>query len=377
LDDMPSAVAPAGTPALTDYTPVAMTKAGMDAPVVPEKVSVTAVISPETVVASSEDISESASPIAPPPESLVVEKKSGKKTAVLIGGGIVAGIFICICLLLALRAMNDASETDTVGDEIGDAIETAVVATVVSELPPVLQTPASAELDMPTEPPPPEGDPNTLFAPIHTDRLRPLDELMAMAKEDPTDRVLMTELALAHLEAGDWDSAVTLVERRFDDVRTTAPFVRTAEVLLENGRVDLAYIVLEEAMYKFSDTPRLLANGNVQRMLLMIYIWYEDLDSVQTLYEQLESTPSSANDALAPLAEAYLMATVHGDTETAEEILWFATEEDQPYIADAYLLLGMLYDGMKLYDDADLAWQQALEADPPGWMRMVIELSTE
>ena len=378
LDDMPSSVTPAGKPALTDYTPVAMTKIEMDAPVVPEKVPVTAVIPPETVIAPADETPEPPTPIAPPPESDGGKKRGGKKTAVLIGGGIVAGIAICICLLLALAAMSDDG-TETIEDEIGTALETAVVATIVSELPPVLQTPASAELDMPTEPPPPEqgGDADTLFAAVGDNQLRPLEELIAMADERPDDRVLMTELALSHLEAGDWDSAVALVEQRFADVRTPAPFVRTAEVLLENGRVDLAYIVLEEAMYKFADTPRLLSGGGVQRMLLMLNIWYADPDGVRTLYEQLENNSSKANDALASLADAYLLAVVYGDVESAEEILLLATEDGQPYRADAYFLLGMLYDETELYDEAYSSWEQALEANPPGWMRILLEYILE
>ena len=368
LDDMPSSVAPAGTPALADYTPVAMTQAELDAPVAPETPTETAVIPPETIVAPDEEIPE-----PPTPESVVVEKKSGKKTAVLIGGGIIGGIVLCICLLLALGALSDEGQS-----EIGDALETAVVATVISELPPVLQTPASAEIDIPTEPPPEQGgDPNTLFVPVNTDRLRPLEELIMLAEENPNDRVLMTELAIAYLEAGDWDSAVTLVERRFADVRTALPFIRTAEVLLENGRSDLAYIVLEEAMYKFNDTPRLLASGQVQRMLLLINIWYEDPDGVQWVLEQIINEPSPATNTLIPLGEAYLLASVEGDLQAAEELLLHVTEEDHPYKADAYLLLGVLHNELKAYDDAEFALRQALESNPPDWMRTVIEITLE
>jgi len=187
----------------------------------------------------------------------------------------------------------------------------------------------------------------------------------------------MTELATAYLDAGDWDSADELVDRGFADVRTAVPFVRTAEVLLENGRVDLAYIVLEEAMYKFEDSPRQLANGQVQRILLLINIWYENPDGVEMVLEQITNNPSPASSPLIPLGEAFLLAFRHDDIEAAEETLLRVTEEDHPYTADAYFLLGVLYDRTAAYDDADLAWQRALESNPPNWMRTIIELSLE
>jgi len=375
LDDMSSSVAPAGTPALADYTPVAMTQVEMNAPIASETSPETAVISPKTAVVPPSTPITSDEEISAPPtsESVVVEKKGSKKTAVLIGGGVIGGIVLCICLLLAIGAMSDEGQ-----DEIGTALETAVIGTIISELPPELQTPASAELDMPTEPPPPEADPNMIFVPINPGRLRPLEELIALAEEEPDDHVLMTELAIAYLDAGDWDNAVTLVEHRFEDVRTAAPFIRTAEVLLENGRSELAYIVLEEAMYnKFSDNPRLLASGEVQRMLLLINIWYEDPDGVEAILEQITNDPSPASSPLLSLGEASLLAFRDDDIEAAEQALLNITAEEHPYIADAYFLLGVVYDRTAAYDDADLAWQHALESNPPDWMRAVIELSNE
>ncbi len=364
LDDTPSNISPAGIPALTDFTPVAMTQVDAAASIPPPPPS------------KPEITAEEAEPIAPPPEPVVVEKKKGKKTAVLIGGGIIAGIALCACLLLALGAMNDAAEFGDEDVDIGSVVETAVVSTIVSELPPTLQTPAIAELEPPTEPPP-NADPNMIFAPVNTDRHRPLAELILLAEKKPNDRVLMTELATAYLDAGDWDSADELVDRGFADVRTAVPFVRTAEGLLENGRVDLAYIVLEEAMYKFEDSPRQLANGQVQRILLLINIWYENPDGVEMVLEQITNNPSPASSPLIPLGEAFLLAFRHDDIEAAEETLLRVTEEDHPYTADAYFLLGVLYDRTAAYDDADLAWQRALESNPPNWMRTIIELSLE
>ncbi len=364
LDDTPSNISPAGIPALTDFTPVAMTQVDAAASIPPPPPS------------KPEITAEEAEPIAPPPEPVVVEKKKGKKTAVLIGGGIIAGIALCACLLLAVGAMNDAAEFGDEDVDIGSVVETAVVSTIVSELPPALQTPAIAELEPATEPPP-NADPNMIFAPVNTDRHRPLAELILLAEKKPNDRVLMTELATAYLDAGDWDSADELVDRGFADVRTAVPFVRTAEGLLENGRVDLAYIVLEEAMYKFEDSPRQLANGQVQRMLLLINIWYENPDGVEMVLEQITNNPSPASSPLIPLGEAFLLAFRHDDIEAAEETLLRVTEEDHPYTADAYFLLGVLYDRTAAYDDADLAWQRALESNPPNWMRTIIELSLE
>ena len=364
LDDTPSNISPAGIPALTDFTPVAMTQVDAAASIPPPPPS------------KPEITAEEAEPIAPPPEPVVVEKKKGKKTAVLIGGGIIAGIALCACLLLAVGAMDDAAEFGDEDVDIGSVVETAVVSTIVSELPPTLQTPAIAELEPPTEPPP-NADPNMIFAPVNTDRHRPLAELILLAEKKPNDRVLMTELAIAYLDAGDWDSADELVDRGFADVRTAVPFVRTAEGLLENGRVDLAYIVLEEAMYKFEDSPRQLANGQVQRILLLINIWYENPDGVEMVLEQITNNPSPASSPLIPLGEAFLLAFRHDDIEAAEETLLRVTEEDHPYTADAYFLLGVLYDRTAAYDDADLAWQRALESNPPNWMRTIIELSLE
>jgi serine/threonine-protein kinase len=357
LGDMPSNIAPAGKTALPDYTPMAMTQPEAGNPIKAtnpiKEPSVTDVLAGLKEKEKEAPVMPDPTATPTPPISVVVEKKGGKKrTAVLIGGGIIGGIALCICLLLAIGALTEKYGGDTVS----------------------VATPERLPME---RQPDPNGDPDALFVPVNTDRIRPLQELIALAEEDPDDRVLITELAIAHLEAGDWDSAVALVERRFADVRTPLPFVRTAEVLLENGRVDLAYITLEQAMDKFSDNPRLLANGEVQRMLMIINIWYEDQYGLGYLLEQITNTPSPATSPLVPLLEASLLVFRDDEIEAAEQALLRTIEEDTPYPADAYFLLGAVYDRTAAYDDGYSARQNALALNPPNWMRTIIELSNE
>ncbi len=344
LDDMPSDISPIGAAALPDYTPVAMTQVKTDAP--PSSPSLPETLSPE------EDSSETSAP----------KTRAGKQTAVWIIGGIIGGIILCISLLLAIGAMNENSNN---GD---DGEDTAVnTSPAIADVPP-------ATADMPQEDAPPHNS-NMIFVPIGTERLRPLDKLLKLAENNPQDPVLMTELALAHLKNDDWDSAAELVEVRFARAKTTAVFVQTAEVLLENGRIDLAQLVLEEAMYKFNEIPHNLANGEVQRPLLMIYIWYEDTDNVEDLHKEIRSisTPTPELEALVPLSKAYLMAA-NNNTADAEALLWDSiNNDDYLYPADGYVLLSMLYNRMKSYDNETLMLQFASESEPPGWLEMVIE----
>ncbi|MCP5099068.1 MAG: protein kinase [Chloroflexi bacterium] len=379
--EMPTDMAPIGVNVLPDYTPPGMTR--MSAPDVP----------PAEATPSLPDLSEAPSSeitaVSPPP-------KKERNTAVLIGLGILAGMFICGGLFFVINRIQknrqlDSSPiavqpTDTVPtlEAVNDQPETNTAQTdtanqSASTNEPPSPTPESQEDDNspPTQdnnpPTPPDQPPGPgeggIFPEFDIElpeRVRPTDELEQLLEENASSQLLQLELAAAYVRDGRPDDARAILSELFPHVRMPGGFVMLSEQLLEREQYEMAELVLEEGWSRFQN------DHITQQMLLMTYILNgKSGSSIQQYMGALK--PYRPNPTTNNISEAYLEFE-RGNQQHALEIIDRTFNDGNiEFAADFLFIKGQLLKAMNQPSEALPVFRQALDFMPPQWLATLIE----
>ncbi|MFQ5421898.1 MAG: protein kinase, partial [Anaerolineae bacterium] len=265
VNQMPTDMAPTGATVLPDYTPAGMTRA----------------ISPDIVPTELEtpdlpDLSE-----APGSEGTAVSPPTTKtrRPIIMIGLGILLGMFICGGLIFSIifiarrnaenpppiaaaaspaADVEDVLDKDTAGSTT--SAEDQQSDSPAAENPP--PTPADAEPpptpnDAPPTAPPPTGNSPERpgagdggipdISELLSRRVRPLDELEKMHKDNPDNQAVTLELGAAYMRDGQPEKAREMVSLAFERARIPVGFVMVSEQLLQQQQYEMAEIILEEA----------------------------------------------------------------------------------------------------------------------------------
>lgn len=369
----------AGAAILPDYTPLAKTKLAGEQPQTQIK---TAVPLPEP---------------PPSPAPLPTTKPlSQRRPMVLIGGGIAAGMVVCICLVLVASFFQDRrNPPPTLPPLVNTPEANGLGGTAIAGLPAEAAEPAAEEeatlpalpaatgaiptlppappADTGANPPPPPGDaeeaPPIPFLPTPGEP-RSIEALQALLDANPTDLPLQAELALAFLREGKIEEARGLVQAVFSSVRLPLTYVAIGERLMENGRFELAALVLQDGYSKFNN------NNRLQHLLMMSLVLSQpsNPEAVEIYLELLGEQPENPEtEVVIQIGEAFL-AYANEDVPEALEILNQALQvENSPYRAELLFLQGLGYKQLEEDDEALVAFQDALQASLPLWLQKAVE----
>lgn len=371
-----------GAAILPDYTPLAKTKLAEEQ----QKTQIKTAESQTAVPPLPSPISE------PPPPPPATKPLAQRRPLLLIGGGIAVGMVLCGFLVFvigffqnrrnqppALPPLVNTPEANELG---GTAIAglPAAAATEEAATLPALPSATGAIPTMPLAPPadtganpPPPGDaeeaPPVPFLPTPGEP-RSIEELQGLLDANPTDLPLQAELALAFLREGRVEEARGLVQAAFSSVRLPLTYVAIGERLMENGRFELAALVLQDGYSKFNN------NNRLQHLLMMSLVLSQpsNPEAVEIYLELLDEQPETPEtEVVIQIGEAFLAYT-NEDVPEALEILNQALQvENNPYQAELLFLQGLGYKQLEEDDEALAAFQDALQAPLPLWLQEAIE----
>jgi len=366
FEAMPEDFAPGESATLPDYTPVGVTRVQPDAKEAPD---------PEPVTLDATPVEAA---IPPLPELVIEETTSDsvvtaenvEKTAVvpppskkpIPTWAIIAGTTVVVLLIAAL-----AFGMFELGEQRGE-----------DELagPPNQQT--NPGPDQPIDNPPladqepnsPQnaGQPGRLVIVPPPRNLRPIEDLENALAEDPEDQQLKAELALAYMQNSNPEDAEALVSEIFSKIRQPHQFILTIDQLLETENYALASLVAQEGLTRAQENPELQ-----HRLLMALILSNTPPEIIEEFADSFSDYPSPPSEINLDIAEAYLSFS-YGDIDEALDILEDLTQEDEnPFLASTYFLLGRLHMETGNPEAAREALDQAIAYEPFPWLMLQIE----
>ncbi|KAA3664825.1 MAG: hypothetical protein DWQ04_03725 [Chloroflexi bacterium] len=364
LNRMPSDMAPRGAAVLPDYTP-----AGLTRPIAPED-------APALTDLSDAPSSEETA-VSPPPTQ--------RRPAILIGAGILLGMFICFGLgFLLLNARNNnaqdtpLTDTTTQIDAVADTSDNEP-----DDLPPTVEDPPPQPVDDnspptkegPTPEQPPEGAPERPIldnvnipdiGSLLTKQIRPVDELEKMHEEHPENESITLELAAAYMKEGQPDKARDIVHDTFDRVRKPVGFSVVGEQLLEQQQYEMAELILEEGLMRFQ------TDTSLKQLLMMAYLFNgKSGTEIENYLESLKNKPH--NPTTVHIGNAYIAFT-KDDPALALSIGEEALEKPNvQFAADMLYVMGRFNVELDQPDAALELFSTALEYEVAPWLATHIE----
>ncbi|MFQ5400295.1 MAG: protein kinase [Anaerolineae bacterium] len=370
VTEMPTDMAPAGAAVLPDYTPVAVTQVMVEEGTSLEAASgaVTTPQAPPPLPDLDEAPSSTVTevPAAPPAQ--------GKRSILLIGLGILIGIALVAAVAFAvIRSRQEEREHNA--EEAATATAVAA-ATLDAEQPLPTSTsipPTFTPAPQPSDTPQPKSTldtalPRDVFFPLPLGEARPVSELLPLFQANPRDGKIRTELALAYLNEGETEEARRLVHDTFSRARLPTAYLLAAEQLLASEQMELAILVLEDGLARFNTETKM------QQWLMMAYILTEKPEErVQKFIDGLEPMSDGPTNITIRFGEAYIQYA----QDNVDQALAISDEliaiSGNPYLADAYYLLGLLQISLGQNVDALRALESALESHPDRWLLLRIE----
>ena len=329
--ELPTDIAPAGAPVLPDYTPLGVTQ-----------------VKEETPPPLPDLSAAPASQVTAVPDA----KPAKKRRRLLIGGGILVGI--CLCLFV-LATINDARQQreNVPGTPIADVAPTAEQDTGGTAVP--ATEPAAR----------PTPTLSTDF-PLASTVVRPVDELEKLHEQTPDNAAITAELAVAYLRSDRRDEATALIQESLSNTRLPARYILAAERLLEINEPNMAFSVAQEGLSKFSSDHRL------QHLAVMSNILREaPAEAMQMLLDNMQAQPTY-DTVSAQIGEGYL-AYLNGSNEEAMRRLSDALQSDnREHRAELLFVKGLLHLNLGEDTQALRSFAEAQNNDPPLWLAVRI-----
>ncbi|MCA9928913.1 MAG: hypothetical protein KC419_10565, partial [Anaerolineales bacterium] len=347
LAQMPTEFAPSGVPVLPDYTPPGMTR---------QITKHNAVTQTETPALPNLENAPSSEITAVPPQT------SKRRPAVLIGLGILLGMFLCagLIFLILVRRQNNIAAT------ANDTPQPALIEE--GNAPPPQNTPPAPppEADGPERPLLDDRNMPDIDQLIELQRIRPLDELQKLHEENPDNKTVTMELAAAYMRDGQVEEAREMVRQSFGQVRTPLGFTVIGERLLENRQYEMAELILEESVVRFQEDKYL------QQMLMMTYIFNGKSDAEINKY--IERLGKTAHEPMTiHIGKAY-NAFINDDHRLAFDIGAEALiNPDVLFAPDMHFMLGKFHLALGEKDAAQDSFFTALSYELPPWLATHIE----
>ncbi len=321
VSDLPTDLSPRGITPLPDYTPAGITRVQEEVPALHDL---------------SDSPSSEITAVLPTQKRERGERGNGRLVVI----GIFLGMILCAAaFFIIIRIQNQR----------GTTVE-AVEATTESGEPDQQQTANTNDLPQFELP----------------ERIRTIEELEKLHEQMPENSIITLELAAAFARDDNPEAAQELVRATFEDSRRPVGIITLAENLLEREQFEMAEIILEEGINKFSDQQI------IQQMLMMTYIF--NGKSANTIEEYIEHLSSNnPSPSTTQIGTAYI-AVQRDDPDTALQTAEDAFDDGEAdFGADILFLIGRL---LLTFDDpvsADEAFHAALEYAPPDWLAVQIE----
>lgn len=260
-----------------------------------------------------------------------------RRPLVLVGIGVILGMFILAALIFMALRRRDLPQTATTPET------TAVVAEP-------LQAPSGDDLA-------------NIELPVV---VRPVAELEPLYAENPENNMVAAELAAAYLRDGREADARAVMHDMVQRLRVPLALNVLANRLLEQQQYDLAVVVLEEGLNRFRQ------DLDIQQNLMMAYLFSQT--SGRRMEEYLDMLRQDAHHPTTlAIGEAYLLYD-NGRTRLALPLLEAPVAmDDGRFAAHLLYVKGLLLRDLDRADEALATFEEAFQHEPPAWLATRIE----
>lgn len=318
LQDAPSKIGPADAAVLPDST-AKQTQA-----------AATAVLT-QTAPPPPADNTPSTVTLQPTP---VIKQR---RPLVLVGIGVILGMFILAALIFMALRRRDLPQTATTPET------TAVVA-----------EPLQA---------PPSDDLANIELPVV---VRPVAELEPLYAENPENNMVAAELAAAYLRDGREEDARAVMHDMVQRLRVPLALNVLANRLLEQQQYDLAVVVLEEGLNRFRQ------DLDIQQNLMMAYLFSQT--SGRRVEEYLDMLRQDAHHPTTlAIGEAYVLYDNDRPRLALPLLEAPVAMDDGRFAAHLLYVKGLLLRDLARSDEALATFEEAFQHEPPAWLATRIE----